>query len=231
MRKLVIILTFLILFAISCSSEVYKINNNALMSLYLRQYIDLYFEQPKNIDFLIKAFDKLNIANDIHEHYSEQYRVLKKYSNRIILQNTDSTTMLYFKHIDSSKIIGGVGAHVEYDCYRKYQFMYGYFDKDGYLVIKEERTKELQKAVFEINKKYDKFELSDSCPELKYKYIILQYTDNNRLINFDTKTSIDYNHSDYYGEILDFLKMFSQKYSLSKIIMPCLIPINEMVNK
>jgi hypothetical protein len=210
----------------SCSHEIYRINEGARMSMYLRQYIDHYFDQPKNINFLIKAFDELDFTDEVHQDFSEQYKLLKKYSDKIILQNTDSTTMLYFKYIDTSHIIGGVGANVEYDCFRKYQLMYGYFNKGGYLVTKEERTNELKKSVIEIYKQYESFELSDSCTMLKYKYIILQYTDNDKLINFDTKELIDYNNSRFYGNIMTALKCFSNKYNLSKIIMPCLIPKN-----
>lgn len=227
MKKYFILLIGIMLLS-SCSERIYQLDKDGNMSMYLRAYLNNYYEQPKNIGFLIKAFDKVDDAAIMRKVYASQYKLLTKFNNKLILYSTDSITAIYYKRISPSNLVTETGYTTEdYDDVNRLRLMYSYYDKDGYIVTSEKLTSELKTGLNEIKKKYDRWLLNDSSMQFTqnpFKIIILQYTKSQGLINLFTKQSIDVNGSGYFPEVERWLRNICEKYGFSKIIIPSPVP-------
>jgi len=212
-------------------SGIYQLDYNYWMAQYLMAYIRKYYEQPKDIEFLIKAFDKSENIELVREVYALQYQLMLEYKNDLKLYCNDSITAIFYKRIKPSNIVAITGyTEPDFDDYEREQFIYKYYDKDGYVLGNEDLTLRYKQERHTIIQKYDELnwihsDVASALPFIpKYKVFLIEYTPNQGLICLDNKRPIDVDSSPYFKEIEQWLKTTCEKEGYSRMIIPSPIP-------
>ncbi len=211
-------------------SGIYQLDYNGWMSEYLMAYINNYYEQPKDIDFLIKAFDQWDDP-EMREVYARQYQLMSEYKNDLKLYCTDSVTALFYKSIQPENIVAITGyVKPVFDEFGRMRFYYLYYDRDGYVVTTEEISLKYKKELHAIVKKYEQQGWKDYGPSQQsfhpeYKMIIVQYTPEQGLIDLDNKKRpLNTQSSAYFSDVEQWLKITCEEHQYSKMIISTLIP-------
>ena len=205
---------------------IYKLDDGGKMSMYIRAYMDSYFEYPKSIDELLHAFDRIESHNEMRQIYGLQYSLMEQYKSDLKIATGDSVIAIFYKKIDTSNVITATDA--------KPMFLesrismapnkYLYFDEEGYLVGSENLTQELIEKFKIISLNY-----CNDCwqkePDGWYKLVIIEYMPSyGRLTNAFNKQPLHIEKVPFFKEIEEWMNMTCKEHSFSRMIIPSWIP-------
>ena len=206
--------------------SIYKIDENGIMSMYMRWYMNRYFKQPENIDELYHAFDRANLETK-KVSYGLQYKLMERYKDDIKVFAGDSVTALFYKRIVPENVISVTGYTEAEHSYSSY-FNVGYscFDKDGY-VLNQDLTDSLRMESHNgIAMKYGKYKddwKPSSIDSFYREFIYIEYTPK-VFRDARTKEAIPTDGWPYFEELKQWMEATCEKYGFSRMIIPWLVP-------
>jgi hypothetical protein len=221
-----LIVSFLIVSCIKLPSKEDESWYLGMVSM-VKSYNMAYFEPPASVNDLIHYVELDNGSLIYEGAFESQYDFLKRYRDKIIIFTDNDIIFMYLKNKKSKNAI--IGTSIETYCYYE-KGMQGsrlFFDQNEDPILGESRNNldeilKVKLRTIHYKSPVQKWQKQDGEPF--EDVLIVEYTPENGLIDICSKSKIDLDSHQYYKQLYDCLKEFSEKYNLSRIIMDSYIP-------